>query len=103
MLKIKFAHNYSKLAIQTDCAKLIQVFVCDYKDLSKDFIEYDTWYWEHGKTGFYKLPKTKLLILLFTDDEREGYLFTTVRKWTKEKEKYYRSMQGKYFGVEVKK
>jgi hypothetical protein len=98
MAKIKFSHKrYTKLAIQTECARLLQVFIADYSELSKEFIEYDTSYWDE-EVKFYELPKTKLLILLFQDEDN-GYLFTTVRRWTPRKEEYYRSLQGEILDV----
>lgn len=51
----------------------------------------------------YKLPETDLLVLLFrpyTTIKNSG-LFTTIRRWTPEKEKYYQSKTGKIFDVIV--
>jgi len=97
--KIKFSHRYTKLAIQTECATLIQVFIIDSSELTKEFIEYDTFYGvKEGKPQFYELPKGKLLVLLFQENDND-YLFTTIRRWTPQKEKYYKSMQGNIFEI----
>jgi len=100
MATIKFSHRYPKMAIQTECAKLLQVFITDYANLSKDFIEYDTFYLDDG-IKYYPLPKTKLIVLLFQDGDND-YLFTTVRRWTHGKEDYYRELMGEILEVEVK-
>jgi hypothetical protein len=99
MPTIKFSHRYSKMAIQTECAKLLQVFVIEYSELSKQFIEYDTFYLDNG-IEFYPLPKSKLLVLLFQDGDND-YVFTTIRRWTLKKEEYYKSLMGDILNVEV--
>ncbi len=96
-LKIKFSHNYPKLPANPT-AELIQVFVVDFEDLSKEFIEYDTQFVDKDSFGNYPLPRGKLLVLLFRDFWN---LFTTVRRWTPEKQKYYQSNTGNLFNVVI--
>lgn len=100
MAKIKFSHNYLKMPIQTECAKLLQIFIVDKNELSRTFIKYDTQYMENGCPKEYPLPNGKLIVLLF-DDEDNNCIFTTIRRWTQQKEEYYRSLIDKYLDVEV--
>jgi len=100
MPKIKFSHQYMKLAIQTECATLLQVFVTDAEELSKEFRDYDTAYFAEGGAKYYELPKGKVLVLVFEDSDN-NYLFTTIRRWTPEKEQYYKNLQGETLEVEV--
>ena len=74
----------------------MQVFKIDGKDLSQNFIDYDT---HIEPSGFYELPKGLVLVLLFAESET---VFTTIRRWTPQKEKYYRSMMGNEFEIEIK-
>jgi len=97
MPKIKFLHDYWKLhniAKRTPVI-LLQVFVVDKKDLSPDFVEYDT---AIHPEGHYKLPNGKLIVLLFYQGM---VLFTTIRRWTPEKERYYTSQMGETFEVVI--
>ena len=102
--KIKFSHTYIKFPKDMDKGRLtlLQVFKVNYMELSKEFIEYDTRYIDENEDDhqFYKLPKTDLLVLLFFDHFYYTCL-TTIRRWTFEKQQYYRSMQGKEFEVVI--
>jgi hypothetical protein len=91
-LEIKFSHIYPKLHGQTS-AQLVSVNVIDRKDMSPELIEYDTKF----DGGYYPLPAGIYLILLF-----HGNLsipFTTIRRWTEEKQKYYWGSIGKIFNI----
>ena len=80
-----------------DKALLLEVFKTHYRDLSNTFIAYDT---EILSTQeHYLLPKTDLLILLLHADT--GQVFTTVRRWTPQKEKYYRALRGQEFLIQI--
>ena len=102
-MKIKFSYEYTKmpefLSDNFNEAELLAVFFGDRNDLHKDFVEYDTEYWENGEKGNYPLPQGKLLILLLKTDT---ILWTTIRRWTPQKEKYYRSNVGEIFKIELK-
>lgn len=98
---IKFSHEYIKLQDtqeQDDCllvnAKklvLLEVLVVNLEDLSSYFLNYDTDF------GTYKLPdKGKYLLLLF---QKNSGLMPTLRRWTREKEVYYKSKLGEVFEV----
>lgn len=95
MNQIKFSYEYWKLGElqHRDMVTLMQAFVADKKDLSQVFIEYDT---HKVKGGFYPLPNGKLIVLLFGGSET---VFTTIRRWTPEKEKYYKSSMGELFEI----
>lgn len=99
MAKIKFSHRYQKMPHGCERSQLLEVLVADKKDLSERFIRYDTFY---GK-GFYELPNGKLLILLLRSlsDRFPDALWTTVRRWTPEKEAYYRRMRGEIFDIVI--
>ena len=95
--KIKFSHNYLKMPDGIDEVKLLQVFKIHYDELSEEFIEYDVRYIANCGVEHYKLPKTDLLVLLFQTYDRQ--MFTTIRRWTLQKEKYYRESMGEIFEV----
>ena len=101
MKKIKFSNEYNKFfgAEKGEPLKLLQVFVLNFKDLSKSFIEYDTITTKGTK---YDLPRGKLIALLFYIP-RMSSSFTTVRRWTPQKEEYYRASMGEAFKMEIMK
>lgn len=94
---IKFSHRYKKMpaGVTTFCESFVcNVEVKHYTDLTPEFIKQDTEY----DGGFYELPKAKLLIItIFT----EGVKWTTVRRWTEDKEKYYRGLLGKEVHINI--
>jgi len=102
---IWFSHHYYKMG-DSETAKLLAVFKTHYNELGKDFIEFDTAYnevtHERGETivceAHYPLPKTDLLVLLFQDSDG---LFTTIRRWTPQKETYYREAIGEQFQIVI--
>jgi len=85
---IKFSHRYKKMPVVLSPTFLKGIRLTHYNDLTPEFIELDTAI-EGG--GNYPLPKTKLMIL---DLWTEGDYWHTVRRWTPEKEKYYRGLVG---------
>jgi hypothetical protein len=89
---IKFSHRYWKFP-NTRPAKLVGLYTCDYSELSCFLEEYDTKYYVNGFPQYYQLPDTKLIVLLLLSDN--DILFTTIRSWNVDKEKYYRNMIGK--------
>ena len=107
-LQIKFSHRYLKQPLYHIKVKLLQVFLCDRKDLTEYFIDYDTAYFSGNETVYYELPNGKLLVLIFAVVKtlalkRASYdIFTTVRRWTPQKEDYYKSNVGEIFNVVVK-
>jgi len=96
-MKIKFSHNYKKIANITE-ARLLEVINVNLQNLSQEFIAYDT-------ENIYKLPKTgEYLMLIFhkqSEANMDSNIFTTIRRRTNEKEKYYRENIGKIFTLEI--
>jgi len=80
--------------------RLLQVFVCDRKDLGELFVNYDTAY----SKGFYELPKGKLLVLLLQSQGNGmffGDVWTTIRRYIPYKEEYYRGLIGQDIKIEI--
>jgi hypothetical protein len=97
MNKIKFSHKYNKLFTcgngVANKVQLLQVLNIQLENLSPYFIFYDT-------DGKYELPKKgNYLMLIFERDNSS--IFTTLRRSTPTKEKYYRSKTGKFFEVVI--
>lgn len=95
---IKFSHRYQKLGVlgnridEKYTAQLINVTNIRLEDLTPEFLAYDT---DHGR---YELPKRgEYLLLLFL---AVGGLFTTLRRKTPEKERYYRSLIGSTLSIQ---
>ena len=95
---IKFSHDYDKIT-GTKEARLLEVLNINLQNLSEDFIKYDT-----GE--IYTLPrKGDYMMLIFQKINSQPYsrrcdLFTTLRRRTDEKEKYYRKAIGRVFQLE---
>lgn len=104
-LVLKFTHKYYKMPPQITVGEtfLLQVFVCDRSELSRDFVDYDVSYEnEAGDCEEFELPEHgKLIVLLLQTDGRT--LWSTIRRWSKEKEAYYRSMTGSEVAVVFQK
>lgn len=99
---IKFSHFYPKLAttlgreiVPITQARLLQVLVVDIADLSAEFLDYDT------AAGTYQLPtKGKFILLIFLKPGGVD-LFTTLRRWTREKERLYIKNTGEIFYISL--
>jgi hypothetical protein len=98
MHTIKFSHRYTKMPFR-DKAILLQVFKTHYRDLSNVFIAYDTEIL--NSHDYYPLPKTDVIVLSLMADD--GRTWTTIRRWTPQKEKYYRSITGEEVKIEIAK
>lgn len=84
--------------------RLLEVFAVERRDLSQAFVEADTLIYESNDGGareFYQLADGRQLVLLFRSSE--GFLFTTVRRWTHAKEAYYRGQRGQPYRVIIDK
>ena len=107
MNKIKFSHDYLLKFPFKDMdgvlCNLLQVLKVHYNDLSDEFKRYDTYYIDGDDEKYYPLPKTDLLILFLAPSRLypPAYLFTTIRRWTPKKEKFYKSKVGEQFRVEM--
>ncbi len=96
---IKFSHEYEKMPGDKIDTILLEVFITD--NISERFKIYDTLI--KGKNPFYSnsyypLPKGKVIVLLLYSDSQ---LWTTIRRWTLEKEKYYRRLRGEQVKIEI--
>jgi hypothetical protein len=100
MPEIKFSHHYLKLPDRVKSAQLLQVLCCYDTELSPAFIDYDTVWFHDDQKEFYQLPKGRLLLLLFRDAD-SLQVFSTVRPWAPNKERWYRNQQGIFFDVVV--
>ena len=94
MVSIKFSKVYPKLHSQKQ-AMLLNVKCLHYNVLSDDLIEYDT---KAEDGSYYTLEKTELIHLTFLGDK--FIPFCTIRRWTAEKEKYYRNQLHNVFEIE---
>lgn len=97
-MKIKFSHNYIKMPSKCEKVMLLEVFKAHKKDLHECYIEYDTAFIENEIKGNYKLPEGWVLVLLLIDDTFN--IFTTIRSYNPDKEKFYKSNRGKSFKIE---
>ena len=82
--------------------RLIEVLNSKFEDLHQTFIDYDT---RTAEGGTYPLPKRgNCLVLLFIGDGLAwdtAELFTTVRRSTPDKERYYKGLRGQQMIVEI--
>ncbi len=97
MRVIKFSHFYSKAPPGYSKSKLLEVFITDRDDLHSEFVEYDT---AINGGGNYPLPSGKLIVLLLQASQLMR-LWTTTRRWTPEKERYYRGLRGEIVKCEI--
>lgn len=85
---------------------LVGVFLVDLEDLPERFLKWDTEYYlnEFDSYFHYPLPKkgTFMVLVLFTSDGSNEDVWTTIRKWTPQKERYYAGMVGSRVEIEVK-
>jgi len=100
--RIKFSHTYLKwMGKVPRTATLLGILADNFENLPKSFLAYDTTYEQDGKLLHYELPaKGACLILLFASEDGKS-VFTTVRTFNPDKAKFYSSLVGKVFDVEV--
>ena len=100
--KIKFSHKYCKMPDDLNGdTELLAVVKKNRRDLKDDFVEYDTQYegndFDESNENYenYPLPHGDILILfLFTSWDEGSCVWTTIRRSTPEKDKYYTSLVG---------
>jgi hypothetical protein len=100
-IRIKFSHIYPKMPEfirkgDDGNTWLVGVAVIDdLDDLPEEFLHYDTVYFDEktGEGRNYPLERGKSLILLLFSQKPE-MLWATIRRFTPEKEKYYRNLVG---------
>lgn len=101
MITIKFSHQYVKFPPWLDDTILYDLEIVDMEDLDPKFIEEDT---AILGGGHYPLPKKgKFLILRLCSYSPMGEMKTwqTIRRWTPEKEAYYRKHIKEQVKIEV--
>ena len=104
MITIKFANYYKKMPYNVDVGitKLVGVQNVDLENLSPAFLRMDT---AIRGGGYYRLPKKGKYMILRLDTEIENYFtheWQTIRRWTSEKEAYYRSHIGEEVKIKIK-
>ena len=98
---IKFSHRYLKMphGVEYLDTWLVKLRVIDFSELTQEQIEQDT---AIVGGGNYELPKGKLLWLgLYSDALPEPKAWQTIRRWTPEKEAYYRGLLGKQVSIKI--
>jgi len=107
---IKFSETYEKMPFYHNSppseAVLLEVFKVNSEDLHKRFVEYDTIYFdkEANNWAYYKLPKGEVLVLFLKSEFNESVnLWTTIRRFTPQKHKYYKEARGETFNIEILK
>lgn len=108
---IPFSHYYFKMPVFVPESKtfLVGVRKTKFKDLLKEFVEYDTAYYEEGEgLKHYPLPEDDVLVLfLFTinplaaAESELGKSWNTIRKWTSSKQKYYERFLDKEVEIKI--
>jgi hypothetical protein len=100
MTKIKFSNLYLKMPRDFQLSKLLEVVPIKLEEMSEEFREYDTLFFEReGEVGYYSLPtKGEYMILLLQAGSGRGQLWTTIRsRWGgngNDKYEYYKSKIG---------
>ncbi|MDO8460547.1 MAG: hypothetical protein Q7S74_05535 [Nanoarchaeota archaeon] len=107
---IKFSEEYEKMPFYADSpptqATLLEVFKVNSEELHSRFIEYDTIYFDKKEKNwnYYKLPKGEVLVLLLKSEFDDSFdLWTTIRRFTPQKYKYYKKARGETFNIEILK
>ena len=102
MRKIKFSHRYLKTmgVNMGEPVTLVQVWNTNTTELTDEFIEYDTVYFENGEKKNYHLQVPMICMVLFFVDS-SGKLFTTIRRTTPNKEAYYNTSIGSDFELVI--
>jgi hypothetical protein len=109
MKTIKFSEEYEKMKDNRYndipiMADLLEVFKMKSEDLNKEFIEYDTIYFnkKENKWNYYKLPTGEVIILLLkTHFLDEDMIWTTIRRFTPSKFEYYKKARGETFVIKI--
>ena len=96
--QIKFSHPYEKLIGMASTPRLIQALKISYYELSEWMINYDAKIFDSDE--LYPIPKTDLILLIFQSDK--NMIFTTIRRYTLSKWKYYKHAVGELFETTIK-
>ena len=101
MNKIKFSHFYWKFPVDVTKkpVKLISAIGIHSDDLSEAMITYDATYTKDNHVREYKIPEGDLILLIF--QIRPNCIFTTIRRFTPSKWRYYKGLEGEMFDVVI--
>lgn len=97
MNEISFDNSYFKFPyglLSGDEVRLLEVLTARSVDLHQSFLDYDTTTADNTKYQIHDDEDVLVLLFIFKTE-----LFTTIRKYTEEKERYYRSLRGSYMKV----
>lgn len=98
MNKIRFSHRYLKMPLGYNPSVLLEVIPIDLDNLSQEFRKYDVTTMEGGEYPLPESGKYMILLLLSMDTE---HLWTTIRRFTPEKYKYYKRQTGNPFEIVI--
>lgn len=102
-MELKFDHRYAKMPENVSKTCLLEVIQTHTDNLSNVFKVYNTEY----DVGYYVLPDDDLLLLILISYEENisgGFnesVWTTLRRYTPEKEKMYKSNIGNEIGINI--
>ena len=101
MISIKFSHRYKKMPETFDNTYLVDLELVNIEDLTPEFIRKDT---EIIGGGHYYLPTkgTFMILWLLTTNGPATHRWQTIRRWTTQKEGFYRSHLGEQVNIEIK-
>lgn len=102
MNTIHFSHRYKKMPPGVEYLEtwITDVILKDYVQLTPHEIKQDT---ETVDGQFYKLPETTLIVItLWSNCLPKPVTWKTMRRWTKEKYEYYKSLKGQQVKIEIK-
>ena len=99
-MKIKFSHLYEKMPPDFQVSRLVDIGIVQLESLTTDFIEKDT---AIQGGGHYQLPEKGKYMILWLESSVMNIRWQTIRRWTVEKDNYYRKHIGELIECEVVK
>lgn len=96
---IKFSHQYVKMPPDFKVSRLLEVEIVRLENLSGQFRDDDT---RIVGGGYYPLPKKGKYMILWLESSIMNIPWQTIRRWTKEKEEYYKRFVGKLCDCVIK-
>ena len=98
MQTIKFSHHYEKMPPDFRVSRLTDLQVEKIKYLAPEFLDADS---RIVGGGNYPLPRSGLVIILWLESSVMNIRWQTIRRWSSEKEKYYRKYIGQLVDCEI--
>ncbi len=93
---IKFSHLYEKMPPDFRVSGLMDVELVNLEDLDPGFLERDT---AIRGGGHYPLPAKGKYMILWLESPIMNIRWQTIRRWTPQKESFYRKNIGKLFDI----